>query len=29
MIGDLVSKILEESAPPSDVAEIKIIDGME
>jgi hypothetical protein len=28
MIGDLVSKILEESAPPSDVAEIKIIDGV-
>jgi len=28
MIGDLVNKILEESAPPSDVAEIKIIDGV-
>lgn len=28
MIGDLVNKILAESAPPSDVAEIKIIDGV-
>jgi hypothetical protein len=28
MIGDLVNKILQESAPPSDVAEVKIIEGV-